>query len=425
MFNWLNPEVTEETLRNKAHLLPNNFNWEHYIENNPDLASVGINNKKDAIAHYLMYGQYEKRIVSKNQLNQMGSPVCEIDKDFDENFYLEEYPDVKVYFQHLVNVPIRDRLFDHYNKFGKIESRFKNKTEKLQQEIDKTNLSSKISLKDFTFTSNKLECVCLLLSHNEVSNGAYSDFIQRFCNSIKRQETQNIQFVILTNRTIPEMELEIKKLESIFVKNIQIINASLSIEEDIYVKQSKDSLIKTLPYGTKSGPNLLFFKAIEACKGYNTTLLLETDCFFQRGWLTKIKNFVSHSNGFWISGAIYDGKIACKASSCMMTHINGGTALYATGNHNFQIFLRYAEQFILKKIKNGLIGLAYDYGIKMFIDGNINEQTHTKEDILVWKLVNRQYLPNKLIGNFSIESDRDLKIEDINKIYNYYIIHKK
>jgi hypothetical protein len=178
-------------------------------------------------------------------------------------------------------------------------------------------------------------------------------------------------------------------------------------------------------YGTKSGPNLLFFKAIEACKKYNTTLLLETDCFFQKDWLTKIKNFVSHSNGFWISGAIYDGKVACKASSYMMTHINGGTALYATGNHNCQIFLRYAEQFMLKKIKEGMEGLAYDYCIKMFIDGNINNNSHTTENILLWKLVNRQYLPNKLIGNFSIESDRDLKIEDINKIYNYYIIHKK
>ena len=427
MLNWLNPEVTEEVLRNQSHLLPNNFDWECYIENNPDLGSAGINNKKDAIVHYVLYGQYEKRIVSKTQLNKLSNTVLNIDKDFDENFYLSEYPDVKTYFAYLVNVPIRDRLFDHYNKFGKIEGRFKNKTEKLQQEIDRTSLSSKIALKNFTFASNELECVCLLLSYNEVSNRAYSNFIQKFCNSIKREETKNIQFVILTNRTIPETELEIKKLKSIFVTNIQIINTNLSVEEDIYIKDSKDkdSLIKTPSYGTKSGPNLLFFKAIEACKGYNTTLLLETDCFFQEGWLTKIKNFVSHSNGFWISGAIYDGKVACKASSCMMTHINGGTALYATGHNNFQIFLKYAESFILKKIEEGLIGLAYDYGIKMFIDGNINDSTHTKEDILLWKLVNRQYLPNKLIGNFSIESDRDLKIEDINKIYNYYIIHKK
>jgi hypothetical protein len=425
MINKLNTKNINNIVQSKIKLLPKNFDWNYYIEKNQDLALAGINNEQTAIAHYLIYGQYEQRIISKTQPSQLMNTILNIDKDFDEDFYLSEYPDVKTYLAHLENVSIRERLFHHYYKFGKLENRFKNGKEKTQQEIDETNLSSKISLKDFAFYSNKLECLCLLLSHNEVSNGAYSNFVQRLCRSIKRQETKNIQFMILTNRYIPETELETKKLEPLFIRNIRIINANLSIEEDIYLKQLKDSSIKTPAYGTKSGPNLLFFKTIEACKEYNTTLLLETDCFFQNSWLTKLKNFVSHSNGFWISGAIYDGKIACKATSCMMTHINGGTALYATGNNNFQIFLKYAENFILKKINEGLVGLAYDYGIKMFIDGNINNNTHTTENILLWKLVNRQYLPNKLIGNFSIESDRDLKIKDINKIYNYYIIHKK
>ena len=107
----------------------------------------------------------------------------------------------------------------------------------------------------------------------------------------------------------------------------------------------------------------------------------------------------------------------------MMTHINGGTALYATGNKNFQIFMDNAEEFIVNEIKN-MPYLAYDCGIKIFIDKNMDKATEIK-DILLWKLINRQYLPNKLIGNFSVDKDRDLKVEDIDRMCNYYIIHKK
>ena len=60
----------------------------------------------------------------------------------------------------------------------------------------------------------------------------------------------------------------------------------------------------------------------------------------------------------------------------------------------------------------------------MFIDENIDKATKV-EDILLWKLINRQYLPNKLIGNFSIDKDQYLKTEDIDRMCNYYIIHKK
>jgi hypothetical protein len=69
--------------------------------------------------------------------------------------------------------------------------------------------------------------------------------------------------------------------------------------------------------------------------------------------------------------------------------------------------------------------LAYDYGIKIFIDNNINSHIDKPEDILLWKFINRNYLPNKLIGNFSTSADQHLSIEQIQRLYNYYIIHKK
>ena len=289
---------------------------------------------------------------------------------------------------------------------------------------EKNNISNidEISLESFEFTPNKLECICILLTKNEIDNGAYEKFIDRLKNNTTIKESTGIDFRIINNKYINKSQLRIDTLKSIF-KNVEIINLKLTPQEDLYIKEATPSLLYVPKHGIKSGPNLMFFKSIRKFKEYNTILMMETDCFVKKRWLSKIKNFVVHSNGFWISGATYDGVIHCKAGSYMMTHINGGTGLYATGDKNFQIFIDKAEEFIVNKIKN-MPYLAYDCGIKMFIDENIDKATKI-EDILLWKLINRQYLPNKLIGNFSVDKDECLKIEDIDRMFNYYIIHKK
>jgi hypothetical protein len=294
---------------------------------------------------------------------------------------------------------------------------------KLINLIDLTPNKRKISLESFNFSANKLECVCILLTKNEVDNKSYEDFISRLKQTTTVKEASGIDFIIITNKHINKSQLKLDVLKNIF-KNVEVINLKLSPEEDLYIKEIPPGPLYVPKHGIKSGPNLMFFKSIRKCKKYNTILLMETDCFVKKRWLNKIKNFVTHSNGFWISGATYDGIVHCKAGSYMMTHINGGTGLYATGNKNFQIFISNAEEFITDKIKNGIPYLAYDCGIKMFIDQNI-DNAKKADDILLWKLINRQYLPNKLIGNFSVDEDKCLKIEDIERMYNYYIVHKK
>jgi hypothetical protein len=286
----------------------------------------------------------------------------------------------------------------------------------------KNKILNEISLESFDFIANKLECVCILLTKNEVDNGAYEELINRLKKNTTTKEAFGIDLRIIINKHINKSQLKIDVLNSIF-KNVEIINLKLSPEEDLYLKEVLTNPPYIPKHGIKSGPNLMFFKCIEICKKYNTILLIETDCFFKKEWLNKIKNFVIHANGFWISGATYDGMIHCKAGSYMMTHINGGTGLYATGNKNFQIFISYVEEFIVDKIKN-MPYLAYDCGIKMFIDDEI-DKAKKPEDILLWKLINRQYLPNKLIGNFSVDKDKYLKLEEIERMCNYYIIHKK
>ncbi len=406
------------------------FDAKIYLKYNPDIYKFFLGSTNDienieqlAYIHYKKVGIQEKRIATKEQLDKVW--ITEIDHDFDEQFYLSEYPDVISFFEHWDHISLKERLFNHYHKYGKIENRYKNANQKKLQETDCTLLSQKMPLNTIYHYQNKLECICLLLIEKEVNNGDFAKFIDRLLNSVSPKESKNIHFKIITNKEIDKNHLTINLLKPLFSSNISIMNLNLSPNEDIYLKELPKEKTELPPYGTKSGPNIMFFRSLKECKKFNTTLLLETDCHFKKNWLNHLKNFVDYSNGFWISGATYDGSVACNASSFMMTHLNGGTSLYATGNNNFQIFMDYAEAFLLKQIKNNMVNTAYDCGIKMFIDSNINNNNHDIENILLWKMINRNYLPNKLIGNFSTDKDKDLDIKDIDRIYNYCIIHKK
>jgi len=345
-----------------------------------------------------------------------------VDEDFDDVFYLEEYPHAKSFYENWVRAPLRERLFNHYKKFGSQNKLFKNLKEKEQQETDNTLISNRISLTDILFKGNILECICLLLTDKELSTGVYDKFLFELRNKTTSKETRDLNLKIISNQSLDIQKLNLKFLKSMF-KEVDVISLEIPPKDDVYIREKIDFNFPA--YGAKSGPNIMFFKSIKLCQEHNTTLFLETDCFFKPGWLYKIKNFVKHSNGFWISGATYDGSGFCKANSLMMTHINGGTALYATGNKNLQTFIEMSEEFVLKRIKEGDCYLAYDYGIKMFIDYNINNNFSNPYDVLVWKMINRQYTPNNLIGNFSTSNDTHLSLEEIDKIYNYYIIHKK
>jgi hypothetical protein len=407
------------------------FDADIYLKYNPDVAefcrNMAINSepesiKEQAILHYTRYGHKEARTFSKQQLKGKWITEEESDSSFDHEFYASEYPDALEFFANIQHISLREKLFNHYDKFGKTEGRYKNPKEKNRISPQKINISDIIPLSSIIHTINKLECVSLLTTHNEIQNGQYEQFINRFIDSIKTQESQKIDFKIIINKN-DSLKIKTERLKQLF-RNVDIVYLNLDKDEDLYIKDNQ-KLEKTPAYGIKSGPNVMFYRGLDICKSYNTTLFLETDCFFNPLWLTKLKKFIDHCNGFWISGAVYDGVVPVRAGSEISTHINGGVGLYATGNETFRLFMRYCENFLIEQIANGLAGIAYDMAIKMYIDHITDTNTTKKEDILVSKFIHRNYLPNKIIGNFSTTKDTYLKLEDIKRIYNYYIIHKK
>jgi hypothetical protein len=360
-----------------------------------------------------------------NLLEFYKNKQIEIPSDFDEIFYQNNYSDLSGYWYPWAKdngFSEKQRLFHHYYLYGKKEGRHKNQQQKYAYKIKTPNISKiipRVSLKHFT---NNLECIVLLVTDNEIQNGQYIELVNRLISNTTKEEIQKIHFKIIVNNI--GCCVEIKALKTLF-SNVEIIDLNLNAEEDLYLKDNTRKLEKIPKYGRKSGPNIMFYRAIGICKNYNTTLFLETDCFFRKKWLQNLKDFVNHSNGFWISGAIYDGFVPTKAESEISTHINGGVGLYATGNEIFQLFIDKSELFLIENIKNGSVELAYDISIKMYIDNIVNTNIANNEDILVAKFINRQYLPNKIIGNFSTIKDTSITLEQIQDMYNYYIIHKK
>lgn len=343
-------------------------------------------------------------------------------QDFDEQFYLSEYPDTRLYHSN-TSLSLRHRMLDHYIKYGKNEGRCKNYSQLSNILIDETNdIVKNIKNKDISCPSNSLECICLLTTSKEIRNKKYQKFIRHLCKMTDlSKHTKKLHFKIILNNNqyIPE----INNLKKIF-KTVEIVNLNLSPDDDIYLPSLPHN--KTMPvHGLKSGPNLCFFRTIQYCANYNTTLLLETDCVLGVDWIEKIMNYIRYANGFLISGAVYDGESDYKSNSIMSTHINGGTGIYSTGNKILQSLIKTLEERVKEEVSKDMIGLAYDYALKAMIDNNNDRDDLSPVCKKIWRFIKRNYLPNKLIINCSTANDNRLSKTHLKKIHNYAILHKK
>lgn len=270
-----------------------------------------------------------------------------------------------------------------------------------------------IKIENIKTIPNKLECVVLLLTGKELENGYYNHFLNQIKNTNKCF-SKKLDFKIITNK---KQKIEIKLLKELF-NSVEIIKSKIPEELDFYLVDQEKSKEFDLTYGLKSGPNYIFFETFQYLTQYNTTLFLECDCYFGESWLERICNFVNSSGGFWISGALYDGKT--KHSKEIQNHINGGVALYATGNPFFLKFIKFCADkfyFFVEKEKY----LAYDCYIRNTIDNYYSFST----DLETIKFINRQYVFNNLIFNYSTMEEIEINNDSIKNRYNYAILHKK
>lgn len=164
--------------------------------------------------------------------------------------------------------------------------------------------------------------------------------------------------------------------------DLKFISIGLSNEESVYLRNlpRKDSC--DLEYGSKSGPNLQFFKSIEAISKYVTegsgeaVILLETDAIPIRPyWLEILNTAISSRPRFWIAGGKYQG--VSQLSPAIVNHMNGN-AIYGVGAIGFGDFLlvwkdlvRYAvtrQHWIAYDIALSVLKYKHDNNIAVLED---------------------------------------------------------
>jgi hypothetical protein len=327
----------------------------------------------------------------------------------------------------LLDKNFKNKARFYFNKLKKLNKASGNKDISYQIELINTKFKTQklkityfLKKKHILFIKNKLECVCLLLSYQELDSIYYNNIIEYIQQNTKKTD---IHFKILINNNsnlISHKTIDI--LKTIFL-DVEIIDLQLSSNEDIYLKESSVTHNIDLPkLGFKHGPNTVFFEAVKRLSKYNTTLLLESDCILSKNWLEAIVTYVDNSNGFLISGAVYDGMINMEKN--MRNHINGGTSLIATGNKNFQQLMKFLYYWMTQQIEKDNY-LAYDYALKQMILENVDNINLSKTEKIIWNFINRNYVSNNLTFNVSTKSDSIIDPIYMKQLYNFAILHTK
>jgi len=265
--------------------------------------------------------------------------------------------------------------------------------------------------------SNKLESATLLLTGKEIETGDFDIFVQRLTDSITKSDrkySKLLDFNISTQHQIPTNSIDILKK---YFNRVNVIHL------DIPEKYNTYKLDEPCPlYGKTAGPNYCFFETISKLKNYNTTLLLECDVFFERGWLSQVYNYCLYSGNFWVSGSKNYGYNTQSIHNVANEHINGGVALYATGNDNLQAWIGFCKQVLPSYVKHTMPDMPYDYLLYFTIHDFCNYDIQHYE---IWRFIRNHYVNNKLIFNLSSFYEKYINPEEFKKHYPFYILHKK
>ena len=262
---------------------------------------------------------------------------------------------------------------------------------------------------EFKPIQQKLECVALLTTSFEVANGR----VERFFDRLQLSEKYDLDFIIFLNKGV-----NVPGIETLtpYFNNIFVISTEIAEKDDVRVQSAKG-----LEYGGCSGPNILFLKSMNFCERYNTTLVLETDCFLQPSWLDSCINYVKYSGSFLVAGSNYHGKIQLDANNLgLFEHING-VAFYNTSNKYFKILMDTAKRFI---IFNAVKGSTVAYDVAIY--DSVVTLLRNKQDVPFWTYIHHNIIRTTLIVNISLPIDASTPLTEVlDKFPMAVIIHKK
>lgn len=267
-----------------------------------------------------------------------------------------------------------------------------------------------------------LEAIALITTTHEIESGRFQIFMKQF----EDMPDCNLDFIVFTNKYTYKTQTlafrqEIYHYTKSF-KNVEIICLNIHPDDDIYMRREEFyKTKKTLPkLGLCAGPNISFFSAMDFCKKYDTTFLIETDCIIRKDALYTFKNFSQCVGDFLIVGSKYDGRhYSGNILDIKHTHLNG-VALYKTGSLEFQSLLIDVENWIVKNTPTSM-SLPYDIAITMFVLEQISTGNNS-----YYRNVLRRMITTPLILNYSIDNFHETNMDDILKYYpNHKVLHIK
>jgi hypothetical protein len=269
---------------------------------------------------------------------------------------------------------------------------------------------------------NNLECVCLLVTGNELDAGLYDHFMNQVEKTIETNDEKIIKTIdfkiLIKNKDKKEYKLDF--LDKF--KSVDFLKLEIPDEYDFYQSGKQEIENKNYKYGPFSGPNYIFFNSFKHLLNYNTTLFLECDCFLANNWIDKLYNYVNFSGGFWISGAVYDGLNKIVLDSLLNSHINGGVCLYKTSDTCFQNLMQLCFDIMPIYVRSSNERMPYDFFIKHIIDYHFDNDLNNR---IIWQFIRRQYTKNNFIINYSTKNDIKESTEKIFQKYDCAIVHKK
>ena len=273
--------------------------------------------------------------------------------------------------------------------------------------------------------NNKLESIAILTTSREINGGS----LERLLKNISETAPSNdLDLNIFTNNS-NHKPVSFDAVENIF-KSVNLVNIGIHADDDIYTDVNTYNSKAGKPisvYGLMSGANILFIKAMEVCKKYNTTLLLETDCKLLPNWVEKSINYVS-TEYFLVSGSTYDGEfIATKQDMpdyIVRIHLNG-VAFYKSGSPVFQCMISLLDKYTRYMVTNVDNTRGYDYIMThMILFYTINSPS--LESQMFWKNFMRYMFKTSLIVNVSPLRDTHIREDNILDVHKHCVIlHKK
>jgi hypothetical protein len=272
--------------------------------------------------------------------------------------------------------------------------------------------------------SNRLDAIVVTASHFEVLDGRLESFLQHLLQTLQGYSTIDKHFYICLNKSVvipPTLDAVLDTCKSKFTM-LQLVNLQIPHEHDIYIKNYKTMTRPFPKYGNASGPNCMFFGIMRKLTHYNTILQLETDCRLKGDWLARCENYVSYSGRFLIAGAFYDGKGI--GGTFLNTHLNG-VGFYKTGSALFQKLLDFLELNIIRNAQFGRLESGYDYTLRVCVNQYLDQYQQTPHFYMFWRYIHRLLVQTTLIVNISTNSDSDIPLDYIDRLYDCVIIHRK